>query len=145
MGVDRAALDLPAVGLRAGRDTTTCVDVAAAARLSELVPAVFRHGVLATGSVVGGFTLSAPAFNPAPAGAPPLFPLLFITIACGAVSGFHSLGGVGHDRAPVRPPEPRAADWLRRDAYRRAISDAGAFGSGLRGWAKRGRHAIPIG
>jgi carbon starvation protein len=52
-------------------------------------------GLLATGSVVGGFTLSAPAFNPAPAGAPPLFPLLFITIACGAVSGFHSLVASG--------------------------------------------------
>jgi len=52
-------------------------------------------GLLLAGAVVGGFTLSAPAFNPAPAGAPPLFPLLFITIACGAVSGFHSLVASG--------------------------------------------------
>jgi carbon starvation protein len=52
-------------------------------------------GLLFAGVVVGGFTLSAPAFNPAPAGAPPLFPLLFITIACGAVSGFHSLVASG--------------------------------------------------
>jgi carbon starvation protein len=52
-------------------------------------------GLLFAGAVVGGFTLSAPAFNPAPAGAPPLFPLLFITIACGAVSGFHSLVASG--------------------------------------------------
>jgi carbon starvation protein len=52
-------------------------------------------GLLLTGAVVGGFTLSAPAFNPAPAGAPPMFPLLFITIACGAVSGFHSLVASG--------------------------------------------------
>jgi carbon starvation protein len=52
-------------------------------------------GLLLMGAVVGGFTLSAPAFNPAPAGAPPMFPLLFITIACGAVSGFHSLVASG--------------------------------------------------
>jgi len=52
-------------------------------------------GLLLIGAVVGGFTLSAPAFNPAPTGAPPMFPLLFITIACGAVSGFHSLVASG--------------------------------------------------
>jgi carbon starvation protein len=52
-------------------------------------------GLLLMGALVGGFTLSAPAFNPAPAGAPPMFPLLFITIACGAVSGFHALVASG--------------------------------------------------
>lgn len=52
-------------------------------------------GLLLMGALMGGFTLSAPAFNPAPAGAPPMFPLLFITIACGAVSGFHSLVASG--------------------------------------------------
>ncbi|BCW94614.1 MAG: carbon starvation protein A [Fimbriimonadales bacterium] len=52
-------------------------------------------GLLLLGALVGGFTLSAPAFNPAPAGAPPMVPLLFITIACGAVSGFHSMVASG--------------------------------------------------
>ncbi len=33
----------------------------------------------------------APALNPNPQGAPPWFPFLFITIACGAISGFHGL------------------------------------------------------
>ncbi len=33
----------------------------------------------------------APAINPDPVGAPPWFPFLFITIACGAISGFHGL------------------------------------------------------
>ncbi len=33
----------------------------------------------------------APALNLNPAGAPPWFPFLFITIACGAISGFHGL------------------------------------------------------
>lgn len=37
----------------------------------------------------------APAFQPAPTGAPSLVPFIFITIACGAISGFHSLVGSG--------------------------------------------------
>ena len=38
----------------------------------------------------------APAFNFAlPTGTPPIAPLLFVTIACGAVSGFHGLVGSG--------------------------------------------------
>ncbi len=37
----------------------------------------------------------APAIASAPAGAPPLMPLLFITVACGAISGFHSLVSSG--------------------------------------------------
>lgn len=38
----------------------------------------------------------APAFNfEAPTGTPPIAPLLFVTIACGAVSGFHGLVGSG--------------------------------------------------
>lgn len=39
--------------------------------------------------------IAAPAVNSAPAGAPPLFPFLFITIACGAISGFHNLVSTG--------------------------------------------------
>jgi carbon starvation protein len=52
-------------------------------------------GLLLGGAIVGGFTMSAPAVNLHPKGAPPMFPLLFITIACGAVSGFHSLVASG--------------------------------------------------
>ncbi len=37
----------------------------------------------------------APVVNWQPEGAPPLLPVLFITIACGAVSGFHCLVGSG--------------------------------------------------
>ena len=37
----------------------------------------------------------APALNAAPAGAPPIIPILFITIACGAISGFHGLVSSG--------------------------------------------------
>jgi carbon starvation protein len=37
----------------------------------------------------------APALNPWPPGAPPMIPFLFITIACGAISGFHGLVSSG--------------------------------------------------
>ena len=37
----------------------------------------------------------APALNTHPTGAPPLFPFVFIVIACGAVSGFHCLVSSG--------------------------------------------------
>ena len=40
-------------------------------------------------------SVKAPAFNLAPEGAPPLLPFLFITIACGAISGFHGLVSSG--------------------------------------------------
>ncbi len=39
--------------------------------------------------------ISAPAFVSSPKGAPPLWPFLFITVACGAISGFHSLVSSG--------------------------------------------------
>jgi carbon starvation protein len=39
--------------------------------------------------------LTAPAINETPAGVPPLFPFLFVTIACGAISGFHGLVSSG--------------------------------------------------
>lgn len=52
-------------------------------------------GLLFIGLVIAQPTISAPAFNPAPAGAPPIWPFLFITIACGAISGFHSLVSSG--------------------------------------------------
>ena len=47
------------------------------------------------GIFVANPSISAPAFNPDPEGAPPLFPFLFITIACGALSGFHALVSSG--------------------------------------------------
>jgi carbon starvation protein len=52
-------------------------------------------GLLITGLVVARPEIAAPAFAPHPPGAPPLVPFLFIIIACGAVSGFHSLVSSG--------------------------------------------------
>jgi len=47
------------------------------------------------GALIANPSVSAPAFNPSPEGAPPMFPFLFITIACGALSGFHALVSSG--------------------------------------------------
>ncbi|MCH7988199.1 MAG: carbon starvation protein A, partial [Planctomycetes bacterium] len=59
-------------------------------------------GLLVLGVIVAGFTgqvdlvASAPAVaETVPAGAPPIWPFLFITIACGAVSGFHCVVSSG--------------------------------------------------
>ena len=53
-------------------------------------------GLLYLAVVLANPTVVAPAINlNVPAGAPPLVPLLFVTVACGAISGFHGLVGSG--------------------------------------------------
>jgi len=53
-------------------------------------------GLLYGAVLLANPTIVAPAINPnVPSSAPPLFPLLFVTIACGAISGFHGLVGSG--------------------------------------------------
>ncbi len=51
--------------------------------------------VLSAGLLVLRPEVVAPALNPAPEGAPSLIPFLFVTIACGAISGFHGLVSSG--------------------------------------------------
>jgi len=51
--------------------------------------------LLSLGLVVLHPTVKAPVLDLAPEGAPPLIPFLFITIACGAISGFHGLVSSG--------------------------------------------------
>jgi len=51
--------------------------------------------LLLLGIAVAHPPMVAPATNLHPSGAPPIFPILFITIACGAISGFHSLVSSG--------------------------------------------------
>ncbi len=46
-------------------------------------------------SLNSGLEMAAPAVNLHPEGAPPMWPILFVTIACGAISGFHSLVASG--------------------------------------------------
>ena len=43
----------------------------------------------------GGAPIVAPALQAHPVGAPPLMPFIFVTIACGAISGFHCLVSSG--------------------------------------------------
>ena len=55
-------------------------------------------GVIYLAVLIGNPEVVAPAWNGAEAtalGAPPLVPLLFVTIACGAISGFHGLVSSG--------------------------------------------------
>ncbi len=52
-------------------------------------------GLLFIGLVAAHPHISAPAYVAAPKGAPSMWPFLFITIACGAISGFHSLVASG--------------------------------------------------
>ncbi len=59
------------------------------------------------GIFVAAPTMVAPAFNLAPEGAPPWMPFLFITIACGAISGFHCLVSSGTSSKQVES-EPDA-------------------------------------
>ncbi len=69
----------------------------------QLVVALFLLvlGVLFTG-FGGELKIVAPAVRAHPAGSPPLWPFLFITIACGAISGFHALVSSGTSSKQVR-------------------------------------------
>ncbi len=60
----------------------------------------------------------APAFH-APADSPPWFPMLFVTIACGAVSGFHGLVSSG-----------TTAKQIERESEARQIGYGGMVGEG---------------
>ncbi|WP_169941382.1 carbon starvation protein A [Campylobacter sp. RM15925] len=63
----------------------------------------------------------APAFNSnVPAGTPSLFPLLFVTIACGAISGFHGLVSTG-----------TTAKQVKNETDARFVGYFGAIGEGL--------------
>ncbi len=57
--------------------------------MALLVAGVFFAAFLSDLSIV------APAVNLSPKEAPPIWPFLFVTIACGAISGFHSLVASG--------------------------------------------------
>jgi len=75
-----------------------------------------------TGFFLQAPTFDAPAFNPTPTGAPPIFPFVFITIACGAASGFHSLVASG-----------TTARQLDKETHARAIGYGGMIAESLLG------------
>lgn len=73
------------------------------------------------GVFVGQPDIVAPMFNDAvPDDAPPLLPLLFVTIACGAISGFHGLVSSG-----------TSSKQLRYETDARFVGYLGATGEGL--------------
>ncbi|MFC5999574.1 carbon starvation protein A [Quadrisphaera sp. GCM10027208] len=76
-------------------------------------------GVILLGMLVGMDRIVAPVLNDVPEGSPPIFPFLFITIACGAISGFHSLVASG-----------TTAKQLDKDTDARYVGYVGAAGEG---------------
>ena len=54
------------------------------------------------GAARTGLEIVAPPFRPSPEGAPWIFPFLFVTIACGAISGFHCLVSSGTSSKQIR-------------------------------------------
>jgi carbon starvation protein len=71
-------------------------------------------GLLYGALILANPTVVAPMFNSnVPAGAPPIVPLLFVTIACGAISGFHGLVGSGTTSKQLdKEPDARFVGYL---------------------------------
>ncbi|MFT7618656.1 MAG: carbon starvation protein, partial [Planctomycetota bacterium] len=65
---------------------------------------------------------AAPVFDASPEGAPPFYPFVFITIACGAASGFHSLVSSG-----------TTAKQLNKESDARIVGFGGMIGESLLG------------
>ena len=76
-------------------------------------------GVIGIGMLVGWNTIAAPVVNDVPDDSPSVFPFLFITIACGAISGFHSLVSSG-----------TTAKQLDKETDGRYVGYMGAVGEG---------------
>ncbi|MDF1826255.1 MAG: carbon starvation protein A [Verrucomicrobiales bacterium] len=75
--------------------------------LALVVIGLIVAGMIGGAPVAGGaerppLELAAPAFRFAPEGAPMIFPFLFITIACGAISGFHCLVSSGTSSKQIK-------------------------------------------
>ncbi|MDR6226193.1 carbon starvation CstA family protein [Desmospora profundinema] len=78
-------------------------------------------GVMYLGLLFTQPEFNAPFFNSAvPEGTPPLIPLLFVTIACGAISGFHGLVSSG-----------TSSKQLNKETDARFVGYFGAMGEGL--------------
>ncbi|MEZ0469597.1 carbon starvation protein A [Luteimonas salinilitoris] len=78
-------------------------------------------GILYAAVLIASPTIVAPAFNDAvPAGTPSIVPLLFVTIACGAVSGFHGMVASG-----------TTSKQLDKETDARFVGYFGAVGEGM--------------
>jgi carbon starvation protein len=73
--------------------------------LGLIVAGIVAAAMLGGSTADGGrqpLTLVAPVLDLEPQGAPPIVPFLFVTIACGAVSGFHCLVSSGTSSKQLR-------------------------------------------
>ena len=98
LGYSYVASVLPVWSLLQPRDYINSLQLISALALIVLglFAAAFMGGAPVDGSTERqALKLAAPAINPNPVGAPVIFPFLFITIACGAISGFHCLVSSG--------------------------------------------------
>ena len=78
-------------------------------------------GILYGAILISAPTLVAPAFNTnLPEGTPSMVPLLFVTIACGAISGFHGIVASG-----------TSSKQLNKETDARFVGYFGAVGEGL--------------
>ncbi|GAA0543408.1 carbon starvation CstA family protein [Actinomadura livida] len=78
-------------------------------------------GILFAGVLLSAPAIVAPAVNDAvPAGTPDLMPLLFVTIACGAISGFHGMVSSG-----------TSSKQLDKETDARFVGYFGAVGEGM--------------
>ena len=77
-------------------------------------------GLLFAGLIVARPDMQAPAFNHEAHGGVPIFPFIFVTIACGAISGFHGLVSSG-----------TTSKQLARMRDSRMIGYGGMLGEGL--------------
>ncbi|GAB3547018.1 carbon starvation protein A [Arthrobacter tumbae] len=78
-------------------------------------------GILYGAVIISSPSLVAPAFNDAvPEGTPGIVPLLFVTIACGAISGFHGIVSSG-----------TSSKQLDKETDARFVGYFGAVGEGL--------------
>ncbi len=97
LGYSYVASVLPVWSLLQPRDYINSLQLISALGLIMLglmVAAVLGGAPLADGSRPD-LAMAAPMLNWEPKGAPLIFPFLFITIACGAISGFHCLVSSG--------------------------------------------------
>ncbi|MDQ8202887.1 carbon starvation protein A [Pelagicoccus sp. SDUM812003] len=67
-----------------------------------LVAAFFGGAPVGGSQLRPSLEIAAPAFQSADLGAPLIFPFLFITVACGAISGFHCLVSSGTSSKQLR-------------------------------------------
>ena len=101
---------LPVWTLLQPRDYINSLQLVSALLLivSGLAVAAFAGGAPLADGTRPALELAAPMVNWNPKGAPLIFPFLFITVACGAISGFHCLVSSGTSSKQIeREPDAR--------------------------------------